>query len=269
MTNVSETIKKYAWLLFAFFRASAISDLEYRANLIMKIITDIIWYSAQLSVFEVLFRQTSSIGGWTIDTTRVFMGCLFVVDSVWMLIFQENLDKFSDKVRKGELDLLLAKPVNSQFMLSFQRMSTPYIFNIFMTSAYLIFAMNRLPGGPEWWRLIYLIVALPCALAITYGLRFFFSASALIFTRAENINYVWYQFYKLGTRPDSVYPPWLRYLILSAIPVAFIASVPARLLIEAPSPGLFIGMLAIAGVSVTISTRFWRFALRFYSSASS
>lgn len=235
----------------------------------MKILTDIIWYTAQLSVFEVLFRQTPSIAGWTIDTTRVFMGCLFVVDSFWMLIFQENLDKLSDKVRKGELDLLLAKPVNSQFMLSFQRLSTPYIFNIFLTSGWLLFALSRLPGGAQWWRLGYLIMAFPCALAITYGLRFFFSASALIFTRAENINYVWHQFYKLGTRPDAVYPSWLRYIILSAIPVAFIASVPARLLLEPLAPELFVGIIVVATVCVYVSTRFWRFALRFYSSASS
>jgi ABC-2 type transport system permease protein len=262
------TIKKYFGLFWSFFRASAISDLEYRLNLVMKIITDIIWYAAQLSVFEVLFRQTSSIAGWTLPTTRVFMGCLFLVDSVWMLIFHENLDKFSDKVRKGELDLLLAKPVNSQFMLSFQRMSTPYVFNIFMTAGYLMFALNQLPAV-AWWKLCFLVVSVPCALSIVYGLRFFFSASALIFTRAENINYVWYQFYKLGTRPDAVYPTWLRYAILSVLPVAFIASVPARLLLEPVSLKLFSAMILIASIAVYISTRFWRFALRFYSSASS
>lgn len=265
---MTSTTKKYLGLIGAFFRASAISDLEYRLNIAGKIVTDIIWYAAQLSVFEVLFRQTPNIAGWTLDTTRVFMGCLFFVDSVWMLVFQENLDKFSDKVRKGELDLLLAKPVNSQFMLSFQRFSTPYILNIFITSAYLVFALSRIPGV-QWWRLAFLLPALPCALGVIYGVRFLFSASALIFTRAENLNYVWYQIYRLGTRPDAVYPPWLRYAILTVVPVAFIASVPARLLLEPPSAALLAGAFAVSAVSVYLSTRFWRFALRFYSSASS
>lgn len=261
-------VKKYLSLLASFFRASAISDLEYRLNIAGKIVTDVIWYAAQLSVFEVLFRQTHAISGWTLDTTRVFMGMLFVQDSFWMLIFQENLDRLSDKVRKGELDLLLAKPVNSQFMLSFQRFSTPYVFNIFMTSAYLAWAISRLPEFVPW-RLGFLVLSLPCALAIVYGVRFFFSASALIFTRTESINYLWWQFYKLGTRPDAVYPTWLRYTILSVIPVGFIASVPSRLLLEPPSYGLIFGSVALAVIFVYISTRFWRFALRFYSSASS
>lgn len=261
-------MKKYLSLIAAFFRASAISDLEYRMNIVGKVLTDIIWYAAQLSVFEVLFRQTSSIAGWTLETTRIFMGCLFFVDSFWMLIFQENLDKFSEKVRKGELDLLLAKPVNSQFMMSFQKFSTPYLFNILITSSYLVFAISRLPEF-NWAKLAFLIVALPCALGVIYGMRFFFSASAIIFQRAENLNYVWYQFYRLGTRPDAVYPAWLRYAILTVIPVAFIASVPARLLLEPPSAALLGGAIVVASASVYVSTVFWRFALRFYSSASS
>ncbi len=38
-----------------------------------------------------------------------------------MIILSENLDQFSEKVHKGDLDLLLAKPVNSQFMISLQK----------------------------------------------------------------------------------------------------------------------------------------------------
>ncbi len=261
-------MKKYLGLLLAFFRASAISDLEYRVNIAAKVLTDIIWYAAQLSVFEVLFRQTTAISGWTLETMRVFMGCLFVVDSFYMLVLQENLDRFSDRVRKGDLDLLLAKPINSQFMMSFQKFSTPYVINIAITTSYLIYALTKVPDF-NWWRLLFLIITIPAGLAITYGMRFFFSASALIFTRAENINYVWWQFYKLGTRPDAVYPFWLRYAILTIVPVGFIASVPARLLLEEPSPWLIVGAFSLSALSIYASMRFWRFALRFYSSASS
>jgi ABC-2 type transport system permease protein len=261
--------RTYILLLGSFFRASAISDLEYRLNITVKIITDIFWYAAQLSVFEVLFRHTNSISGWTIDSTRVFMGLLFVVDACWMMLFSENLDRFSEKVRKGDLDLLLTKPVNSQFMMSFQRFNTAYIGNIIIASSWLIYALSRLPGEVSWVRLGLLVITVPCSLAITYSLRFLFSVQALIFTRAENINYVWYQIYRLGTRPDALYPAWLRYTILTILPVGFLASVPARLILNKPNWYLLAAAVGLALVCVYLSTRFWRFALRFYSSASS
>lgn len=260
---------KHLSLLKTFFLTSAISDLEYRLNLTIKVLTDVIWYAAQLSVFEVLFRHTMSISGWTLESTRVFMGLLFVVDALWMLFFSENLDRLSEKVRKGELDLLLVKPVDSQFMMSFQKMNTAYLGNLAIAGAWLVWSLVHLPEAVAWTRMLLLTITIPCSLAITYSMRFLFSAQALIFTRADNINYVWYQLYRLGTRPDALYPSWLRYAILSFVPMAFVASVPARLILEKPDLGLLAASIGIAVLSVYGSTRFWRFALKFYSSASS
>ncbi len=245
------------------------ADLEYRLNIAMKVITDVIWYVAQLSVFEVLFKHTATISGWTLETMRIFMAVLFLVDAFWMMIFQENLDRFSDKVRRGDLDMVLAKPINAQFMMSCQKMSTPYLVNVVLTFAWLVYSLEALPGDFAWSRLLTLIITVPCGLAVAYGLRFVFSATALIFARAENVVYIWYQLYRLAMRPDTVYPPWLRYLVLTLLPVGFIASIPTQLILGLQT-ATFLGLAVLAGgVVLWLSTIYWRFALRFYSSASS
>jgi ABC-2 type transport system permease protein len=262
-------IRKYISIFGGFFRASAISDLEYRLNIIVKVLTDFVWYAAQLSVFEVLFQNVGPVAGWDLASTRVFMGVLFVVDSIWMLLLSENLDKLSDRVRKGELDLLLSKPVNSQFMMSFQKLSTPYVVNIAFTIGFLIWAFQQLPPPVEPLRLLYLFILIPSSLMITYGIRFFFSATALIFARAENINYIWYQLYRIAMRPDGMYPPWMRYMVLTAVPMAFVASVPTRVVLGQAEIYFVPAAFLLGSISVYISTRFWRYALRHYVSASS
>lgn len=262
-------LRRYFHIFVGFFRASAMADLEYRLNLVVKIITDIIWYAAQISLFEVLFSHAKSISGWTIDSTRVFMGVLFLCDSLYMFFLSENLDRLTEKVRRGDLDLLLVKPVNSQFMLSFQKMSPAYIGNFLMAFGWLVWSLSRLPEPAPLSRLLILLIAIPGSAAITYSLRFFFSATALIFVRAENINYIWYQLYRLGTRPDTIYPQWLRYMVMSFLPVAFIGSVPARLILETPDLGLVVATIVIPLTTLYLTTRYWRFTLKFYSSASS
>jgi ABC-2 type transport system permease protein len=263
------TWRKYFSILIGFFKASAISDLEFRMNIVVKIFSDLVWYIAQLSIFEVLFKHTSSISGWTLPTTRVFMGMLFLIDAFWMLLFSENLDRLSDKVRRGDLDLLLAKPVNSQFMMSMQRMNTPYIGNIILASIWLVYSLVNLPHPVPLTRLFVLIITLPTSLAIVYSMRFVFSTLAVIFTRAENISYVWYQIYRLGTRPDAIYPPWLRMIILSFVPVGFLASVPSRLILESPDLRLILASILISLILLNLSSRFWKYALKQYASASS
>lgn len=259
---------KYLRLYRAFFKASLVADLEYRMNFLTRIVTDIFWYLAQIVTFETLFRHTEKIGTWNLEQMRVFLGLLFVVDAFYMIFFSENLDKFSDKVRKGEMDLLLAKPVDSQFILSLQRTNTAIFGNLILGVSWLIFALNGLPEfSPA--RLLWLIVLIPAGLTALYSVRFMFGATAVIFTKNENLQYVWYQVYKLGMRPDHIYFPWLKFALLTLFPVAFVASVPSRAILDAPNFGLYLWVIVWSTTLLYLSHRFWRFCLRFYSSASS
>ena len=70
---------------------------------------------------------------------RVFLGLLFVIDAIYMIIIHENLENMSEKVRKGDLDLLLAKPVNSQFMITLQKANTAIIGNLVLGTSWLIY----------------------------------------------------------------------------------------------------------------------------------
>ncbi|HEX4926271.1 MAG TPA: ABC-2 family transporter protein [Bdellovibrionales bacterium] len=261
--------RKYISLFWAFARASFAADVEYRVNFGMRILTDIFYYISQIAVFEVLFRQTETLGGWSIGHARIFLGILFVVDAVWMILFSENLDRFSEKVRRGDLDLLLAKPVDSQFIMSFQKIGTAFIGNLMIAVGWLVWSLSVFDGDVPLSRLLWLVVLIPCGVAIMYMNRFMFSVTALVLTRAENLQHLWHQFHKLGTRPDTMYPIWLRYMVLSVLPVAFIASVPARAILDAPDYRLIAGAVVMAFLCILLTKIVWKFALKHYSSASS
>lgn len=263
-----QKISKYLSLYLAMFRASFIADLEYRANFLTRFMTDIFWYIAQVLTFEVLYTHTQLIGGWNLAQMRVFLGVVFIVDALYMIILSENLDQFSEKVRKGDLDLLLAKPVNSQFMISLQKASTAAIGNLCIAISWFIYSIVQLPTF-EWLRLLWLIILIPCGLIALYAMRFTMAATAVIFARSENLQFIWYQIYRLGMRPDSIYTPWLKWTLLTALPVGVIASVPARALLEPPQWGLILWVLVLAVILLKCTGKFWRFALKSYSSASS
>lgn len=262
------TLKKYLSLYLSLFRTSFIADLEYRVNFMTRFVTDIIWYSAQIVTFEVLFHHTPKIGDWNVEQMRVFLGVVFIVDALYMIIFSENLDQFSEKVRKGDLDLLLAKPINSQFMLSLQKASTAMIGNLLLGLSWFTYSLLQLPDF-HWLRLFWLLILIPCGLIALYTMRFMIATTAVIFTRSENLQFVWYQIYRLGMRPDSIYVPWFKWVLLTALPVGVIASVPSRALLEPPDLALFAWVVILAIILLYFSNRFWKYSLKFYSSASS
>ena len=261
-------VLKYIKLYIAMFKTSFIADLEYRANYFTRIMTDILWYIAQIMTFEVIYQHTEKIGDWDKYQMRVFLGILFVIDALYMIIIHENLDNISEKVRKGDLDLLLAKPVDSQFMLTLQKANTALFGNLILGSAWLIYALTGL-NDFNWYRLLWLIVLIPCSLMVIYSIRFMLSATAVIFTRSENLQFLWWQIYKLGMRPDSMYNPFIKYLVLTALPVGVIVSIPARALLNPPELTYLLWPMVLGPLLIYGTHRFWNFALRFYSSASS
>ncbi len=263
-----KTFKKYCRLYVAFFKASFIADLEFRANFVLRLVTDIFWYIAQIMTFESLYRHTNLIGSWNLEQTRIFLGVVFVADGLYMILFHDNLDRMSDRIRKGEMDLLLAKPVNSQFMMSLSRVSTVLIGNLMVGTSYLIWAISQAQDF-HFFRLLWLMILIPCGLICFYTIRFFIASTSILFTRSENLQYLWYQLYKLGLRPDSIYAPWLRLMLLTILPVGVIASVPARFLLEPPNWGLLAWVLCLASLLMYGSRRFWNYCLSHYTSASS
>ncbi len=262
-------MKRYLYLYWAFFRASLASDLEYRFNFALRIFTDISWYLAQILMFEILFRHSQRLGDWHLEQVRVFLGVLFTIDAVIMILFSENLEKFTEKVRKGDIDLLLAKPVSSQFILSCQKVGTAYVGNLTLAVSWLAWALLRLPQALGVINVLLFVLVIPCAVLIYYSVRFLFAALNIFLGRAENLNYLFYQFYRFATRPDVIFPRWIRYMILTVLPYAFVASVPTKILLGMNSL-FWVGCIFLAAmVFVVLSIKFWKFSLAYYSSASS
>lgn len=261
-------MKRYLALFLSFAKASFQSELEYRMNFISKIVMEMTWYFGQIMVFEVLYSHVDNLWGWTLPMVRVFMGCLFVVDSFWMFFFEENFGRISEKIKDGELDLLLTKPIDSQFMMSMQRVNISYVLNIVGTISYFIWAVSNVPTLNPL-RALWIIPLIPMGLAAQFAIRTFVASMSLIFVNAENLQYIWYNVYRFGTRPDALYPAKMRLVLMTIFPVAFLASVPARFVLAKNEPWLLPVCISVIGFFIWFARWTWMNSLKRYTSASS
>ncbi len=268
ITKKLKELFRYIDLYMAMFKASFISDLEYRANYFSRILTDIFWYLSQILTFEVLYKHTAKIGDWGVEEMRVFLGLLFVIDALYMIFIHENLENISENVQKGDLDLLLVKPVNSQFMITLRKANTAILGNLLMALSWLSWSLYGLDDF-EVSRLLWLLYLIPCSLTVIYTIRFIFSATSVIFIRSENLQFLWWQVYRLGMRPDSMYSPGMKFVLLTLIPVGTIVSIPARALLNPPDLNYLLWPLVLSPLLIFVSSKFWKFSLKYYTSASS
>lgn len=265
-------IEKYIEIYKGFFKASLIADLEFRFNFFLLICAEFVWYATQLVIYEVLYRHTNLIGGWGQSQMRVFMFLALFVDSIYMILWDSNFSKFNDDVRKGQLDLLLTKPVNSMFMTSSQKISISHIPCFFITFAGLLWSLHQLSDF-SWTKIAWLFIVIPAGLTVIFCGRFALNATALLFTRADFLQYVWYSLFRLGLRPDGIYSNLmngaLRKILIFILPFAMIASVPTRFLLEPLRPELLAWSITMPFILIYLTNKYWIYCLKNYTSASS
>ncbi|NEO28678.1 MAG: ABC transporter permease, partial [Kamptonema sp. SIO4C4] len=112
------------------------------------------------------------------------------------------------------------------------------------------------------------LIPLAFGLVILYSLWFMMGATSIWFVKIYNVTEVLRGLLEAGRFPMTAYPALYRVFFTFVIPVAFLTTIPAKVLLGR-SEGFWVlgGGLAIA--LFLCSRLFWRFALRFYTSASS
>ncbi len=87
--------------------------------------------------------------------------------------------------------------------------------------------------------------------------------------KIDNITEVFYAFYEAGRYPVTIYRGAVRVLLTFVVPIAFVTTFPASALLGRIDQATTLIGLALALGLTFGSNRFWNFAVRHYSSASS
>ncbi len=258
------SLKKMWRLEKTFFRLSAIADLQVPFNLGLQFFNDILWYTMQIILFEALYLHVDSLGGWDVAQMRVFLGVLFFVDALQMILFAHNFDVFSEKIAHRDLDLLLLRPVSAQQLMTSQRLQCGFLLNAVFALSWLIWSLAALPEGFPWIRSLLLPIVVLAALSIFYSTRLIFNTLALLMTRAEHFHELYFTVFHLGQRPEHLYGPTIRYVILFLIPVGMIASVPTKVLVDPSVTWALPALLTTAVVTFLVANLFWRWSVKRY-----
>ena len=113
------------------------------------------------------------------------------------------------------------------------------------------------------------LIAIICSICILYSLWFFISTTTIWFVKTWNAIEVLRSFLYIGRFPLNSFSFSLRIFFSVFIPIAFITTIPSEVFLGLSVLWKILLEVIVATVFVITSRRFWLFALKFYSSASS
>ncbi len=261
-------LKQYLSIYSVQLKNNWVREAVYRTNFLTSVAVDMVWIGVEFTLFKVIYANTPSLAGWTQDQVYFFLGVFFASDALFTIFFQKNFWNFSDLINRGELDIVLTKPVSPIFLALTRWINLTAGFN-FLLGMGIILKFSTAAGFAGGWAWLSLAFWLLVGLTTALLLRFAFSVWIFWTERGFIFSRLYYQFFSFATKPDTLYPKAIRYLILTALPFAFIGSIPARAVIHGLSQGemVLIGIVLI--VFFVLDRTLWFAGLRRYQSASS
>ena len=256
-------------VIYQFWATSLASEFEYRINFVIELISVFGNLVGSLFVLSLLYYNSDDLGGWTWYESLVVLGIYTFLEGITICFLQPNLNKIVRQVQLGTLDFILLKPFNSQVWLSLRVFSPWGLPSLASGLLIILYSMIQSSYIPGLFIIANSILMMFSSIVILYSLWFIISSTTIWFVKVWNANEVLRSVLVAGRYPISIYPIPIRRLFTLIIPIAFLTTIPAEAILS--KLNLESGILSVffAGLLLIVSVNFWRYALRFYTSASS
>ncbi|PSB04684.1 ABC transporter permease [Merismopedia glauca] len=260
-------MQRYLRVLGLFWSTAIAAELEYRANFILATFSSVGNLVGSIFGISLFYRNGYTFAGWKWEEALVVLGVFTVLQGFSATFLVPNLNKIVDRIQQGTLDFVLLKPISSQFWLSTNTISPwglpDLLFGLFVIG----YAGNRL--HLTWNNYLLGVIPLVLGMAIVYSLWFMLGATSVWFVKIYNATEVLRGLLEAGRYPMVAYPAAYRFFFTFIVPVAFLTTIPAEAILGRVEINWVFGTAILAALLFFASNRFWQFALRFYTSASS
>ena len=258
---------RYFKILRLFWSTAIATELEYRLNFAIATVTSIANLVGSLFGLFLFYRTGYTFQGWSWQEATIVLGLFTLLQGFSATFLVPNLNSIVKQVEQGTLDFVLLKPISSQFWLSTKTISPWGMPDLLFGLILIFYAGNNLSLG--WQNYLASLIPLGLGIIILYSLWFILGATSIWFVKVYNVTEVLRGLLEAGRYPMVAYPAIYRFFFTFVVPVAFLTTIPAQAMLNRTEFIWIIGAAILAIALFLFSIFFWRFALRFYTSASS
>ena len=267
-------VARYLRLLGSLSRFTLSRELAFRGNFLVKVSVEVIWLGILLAFYETVFGRTKTLlAGWSKQEFLFFVGCFFALNGLIETFFLENCNDFAELVRTGDLDFLLLRPIDEQFLITCRKVDWGTGPNVLMGAAVMGIAMTRLHWAFDPVRILAFFATFACGTAIAYSFMLVLTAFSVWMVRNQSLMEMWWLFSSLARYPKEIFlgsrAEPLGFLFTFILPILLVANVPSNAMVRSLDPPMVGYTLVATAVLLWASRKFFQHALRSYRSASS
>jgi ABC-2 type transport system permease protein len=264
---------RYFRMIGSLGRFSLAREMAFRGNFLVKVSVEVLWLAILLAFYRTVFARTSGIATWSEPEYMFFVGCFFAVNGVLETFFLENCNEFTELVRTGDLDFLLLRPIDEQFLITCRKIDWGTGLNVPMGGAVMIMALINMHWVFDSVRVLTFAATFACGVAIAYSFMLVLTSFSVWMVRNQSLMEMWWLFSSLARYPREIFDrTWAEPIgkfFTYVLPILLVVNIPARAVVKTLEPQWVVFIVIATVATFWASRRFFMHALRSYRSASS
>jgi ABC-2 type transport system permease protein len=246
-----------------------VRETHYRASFVATLAVGAIQLVLSLIPVLLLYSFTDAVNGWSRGEVIALSGMYQASFALLAMTVQTNMNRISGYIRQGDLDLILIRPVSSQFYVTLRWVDPAEVFNVLIGLAVVAIGLDRAEGMPAAAQIAQAALLAACGAVLLTCVWSAFVYLAFWFTSVAPIPMLVRDVMDAGRFPLAFYPAAIRVVLGFVFPVGFATTFPVEALAGRSSWTMVAVGMVLSVIALLLLRAYWRFAVRFYSSASS
>src|ERR1700754_4242028 len=180
-------MRRYIEIYSIMLRNSLIRDLSFKANFLLWMVVEILWFCGQIVFFSIIFGNVDRIGDWTKWEVVLLVGTHQMIAQLFQAFFFVNVANIPELVRTGKLDSLLVLPIDSQFAVSTKQFGLDSVLNAILGGVVVIVALSNLQITPSAGVVLLYLVAVCFGVSVHYSIMLSLAAVSFWIVRAQGL----------------------------------------------------------------------------------
>jgi ABC-2 type transport system permease protein len=252
------------WLLMA--KNSIYAWMSKKETVAIFLFGKMVRYIFYFGFLYFLVSKSNGILGFSANQALFFTATYTLVDTLGQFFFR-SVYTFRQFVVTGDFDLVLTRPINALFRSVAGGPDPIDLITIPPIIAVVVYIGSLL--NPTLIGVVYYLILVINALMISLSVHIFILGTGIITLTVDQLVIIFRDFSSMGRFPIDIYKEPLKSVLTFVVPVGIMFTIPAKAILGLVSP---IGVLSsvVFGIALFIlSLKYWQFALKKYTSASS
>ncbi|MEZ5404670.1 MAG: ABC-2 family transporter protein [Verrucomicrobiia bacterium] len=260
---------RYLKIWLAQIRYSLVREMMFKANFLLWLGTETMWFSLQLIFVEVVYGHVGEVAGWSRYEMILLVGVNHWIQQLFQAFFMVNFFNLPELIRTGKLDFYLAQPVSPQFLVSTRLFEPGALINGALGLGVCGYAILHLGLSITPLGVGLFILLTGFGVMIHYSLLLALVTLSFWIVRSQGLIYGYYNLFQISRLPRQAFKGMVRIIFTFALPMLLVANVPSEALLGRVNWNL-LGVMGGLGTLFFLATHFlFNRGLRAYGSASS